>query len=235
MNWALLGDGEHTVVAYDDGVEFAHSTFEVGTTGEEFVRGASARVQVPDFPSPGETTLFVWNESTQHLELVRVDSAGNEDGALREAIRDNDAGRVRALLAAGADVNARDDAGQTPLHYATQLATDEPVFSFQTGGRVENGGDSTIVRVLLAAEADPNARDNDGRTSLYLAGTAEVARLLLDAGADVNARDNAGWTPLHWSTVHGTAEVVRVLLDAGADPNARDNDGRTPDDLIGSS
>lgn len=44
INWALLGDGEHTAVAYDDGVEFVRSTFMVVTTGEEFLRGVTATV-----------------------------------------------------------------------------------------------------------------------------------------------------------------------------------------------
>ncbi len=70
FNWALLSDGEHTAVAYDNGVEFARSTFEVGTLGEEFVRGASAEVRVEDFPSPGESALLAWNQNTQHFEVV---------------------------------------------------------------------------------------------------------------------------------------------------------------------
>ncbi len=69
-NWAHLGDGTHTAVAYDGEIEFARSTFEVATTGEEFVRGASAGVRVLDFPSPGESVRFEWNQSTQHLEMV---------------------------------------------------------------------------------------------------------------------------------------------------------------------
>ena len=73
FNWAILGDGEHTAVAYDAGVEFARSTFTVTTTGEEFLTGASAQVTVEDFPAPGESTTFVWNESTQHLEMVRIE------------------------------------------------------------------------------------------------------------------------------------------------------------------
>ena len=69
-NWANLGDGEHTAVAYDNGEEFARSTFEVGTLGENFVRGASAEVRVEDFPSTGESALLAWNQSTQHFEVV---------------------------------------------------------------------------------------------------------------------------------------------------------------------
>ena len=70
FNWAFLADGSHTVVAYDNGVEFARSTFTVATFGEEFVVGAQGECTMPDLPSPGETAHFRWNESTQHLELV---------------------------------------------------------------------------------------------------------------------------------------------------------------------
>ena len=72
INWNLLGGGRHTAVAADDGVEFARATFTVGTTGEEFVEDVTLSLEVPDFPAPGERGQFVWNESTQHLELVRV-------------------------------------------------------------------------------------------------------------------------------------------------------------------
>ena len=73
FNWAILSDGEeHTAVAYDDGVEFARSTFTVATLGEEFVVGAAGECTIPDFPSMGETATFEWNESTQHLELAEI-------------------------------------------------------------------------------------------------------------------------------------------------------------------
>ena len=78
-NWAKLGDGTHTAVVYDDGVEFCRSTFRVGTTGEEFLRGAEAQVWVEDFPAPGEQTHFVWNQNTQHLELAEVSESALAD------------------------------------------------------------------------------------------------------------------------------------------------------------
>ena len=70
INWALLGDGVHTIVAYDDQIEFARSTFTVTSTGEEFIWGAEAEVVIDDFPRKGERTLFAWNQSTQHLEML---------------------------------------------------------------------------------------------------------------------------------------------------------------------
>ena len=82
MNWANLGDGVHTAVVYDNGVEFARSTFEVSTTGEPFVSGAEGECRAPGFPAPGETMSFAWNEATQHLEMVNHrdgSGSGGED------------------------------------------------------------------------------------------------------------------------------------------------------------
>ena len=77
-NWGNLGDGEHTAVVYDDGTEFARSTFTVTTLGTEFLTGADTQVSVTDFPTPGETTTFQWNQATQHLEAVSRDPACRE-------------------------------------------------------------------------------------------------------------------------------------------------------------
>ena len=70
FNWSLLLDGQHTAVAYDDGVEFDRATFTVVTVGEEFLTDARVRVRVPNFPESGETTWSEWNGSTQHLEMT---------------------------------------------------------------------------------------------------------------------------------------------------------------------
>ena len=72
INWGYVGDGEHVVVAYDDGVEFDRATFMVGTTGEEFVEEADRRTVVNGFLVPGEIAVLEWNESTQHFELLEV-------------------------------------------------------------------------------------------------------------------------------------------------------------------
>ena len=74
-NWAILGDGTHTAVVYDNDVEFDRSTFDIATTGEEFVSGVSAQGWVEDFPSPGERTRLQWNQGTQHFELAEVSGA----------------------------------------------------------------------------------------------------------------------------------------------------------------
>ena len=86
INWNFLGTGTHTAVAYDDGVEFSRSTFTVVTTGEEYLPDAEGMCVVPDFPAPGENASFVWNTSTQHLELTDVGShVPAPSGGLRHA------------------------------------------------------------------------------------------------------------------------------------------------------
>lgn len=71
-NWGEMADGQYTAVVYEDGVEFDRNTFTVVTFGENFVEGASGTCEISDFPAPGETARFKWNQSTQHLELEAV-------------------------------------------------------------------------------------------------------------------------------------------------------------------
>ena len=218
-NWAILGDGEHTAVAYDDGVEFARSTFTVTTTGEEFLKGAMASVTISNFPAPEATATFVWNESTQHLELTHVDrpASGAEPASCEgwgTSRWESDAfvyvttEWVRQCLNAGADPNARGQYGETPLHRVAWASDD-------------NAG---AIRLLIAAGADVNARSNGGTTPLHLAASwpdnFAIVVVLLEAGANPNALNNDGHTPLYYHDNYGlNPEIERALINAGADPN----------------
>ena len=73
-NWGNLDNGEHTAVAYDNGVEFARSTFTVVRASEEesFLGDVTAECTVPDFPDVGTNARFEWSTGTQHLELAEV-------------------------------------------------------------------------------------------------------------------------------------------------------------------
>ena len=125
---------------------------------------------------------------------------------------------VSACLAAGADLDARDPNGWTPLHMATQWSESPEV-----------------IRVLLAAGAVLDARANTGLTPLQLAtignGTvlAPLVEALLAAGISATARDPGGATHLHYVAAgHADSAATEALIAAGADVGAQDTDDATP-------
>lgn len=136
---------------------------------------------------------------------------------LLTAVAAGDAAAAKAALAAGADANARDDAGTTALM------------------RAAHEGNVALVRLLLGAGADVNAADAGGWTALHKSvhnpdkdrGFPEVVQALVDAGADVEARIGYGIRPLMLAAGYGEAAVVEVLLHAGADVLARNDGGLT--------
>ena len=104
-NWAILGDGEHTAVASDNGVEFARNTFTVTTAGTQFLVGASKQVTVPDFPESGDTTLLEWNQSTQHFEMVGRTPATDLGSCVEELIVDTEEMCSGSLTIAGSTIS----------------------------------------------------------------------------------------------------------------------------------
>ena len=103
---------------------------------------------------------------------------------------------VSMLLAAGADVNAKDIYGNTALIVASQ------------------NGHTEIVAMLLAARADVNIKSDFGGTALMLAslrGHTEIVAKLLEKGADVNAENNYGQTALSLASLNGHTDIVKLL------------------------
>ena len=70
FNWNLLGDGEHTVVAFVDRVELGRATVTVTTLGVEFLRGAAGTCEVENFPRLGETVTLVWQQNSQNFVIA---------------------------------------------------------------------------------------------------------------------------------------------------------------------
>jgi ankyrin repeat protein len=119
---------------------------------------------------------------------------------------------VADLLASGTNPNEADESGWTALHAA---ATRDHV---------------DVVRRLLAAGADVDARSADGFTPLLNAASAgsDVVEALLDAGADVTAQEpRQGCRPLHRFAGYANPAGVELVLAAGADVDAEDFGGAT--------
>jgi hypothetical protein len=143
-----------------------------------------------------------------HVNLPKA----NGTTALHAAVEDDRLAAVRLLLLVGADANAVDGFGKTPVSLAAM------------------DGNGRVLKALIGAGGNPNASAANGLTMLMLAARTSTAatQALLDGGAVVNARDpNTGETALMWAARARNAETVGRLIRAGADVNARDNEGRT--------
>jgi ankyrin repeat protein len=175
-----------------------------------------------------------------------------DQALLTAASRDNAAG-VKAALVAGADVNARDNHGQTALLFAVQhndlalaleliqngadinaqaLNQDTPWLLAGALGRTE-----MLVAMLETGKVDYAIRNRYGGNALIPAcerGHVDTVRLLLERSKiDVNHINNLGWTGLLEAVILSDGgprhvEIVRLLLAAGADPNIADKEGVTP-------
>ncbi|TGJ80467.1 hypothetical protein E0Z10_g8295 [Xylaria hypoxylon] len=149
---------------------------------------------------------------------------------------------TQILLEAGANKEARDSSGRTPLLVAVTV---RPGLSVRVPPKAGANKEDMLlafpgylemertVQVLLEAGADKEARDAAGNTPLLAAAGDSTAgrfaaRILLDAGADREVRNSAGDTPLLAAAKLQDVDVVKALLKAGADKEAKDPAGNTP-------
>jgi len=146
---------------------------------------------------------------------------------------------ARALLAAGAPVNAVNRRGAAALHYACDSRPLSPTWDPDAQRRV--------IELLVSAGATVDQPDRGGVTPLHRAvrarSPAAVAALLAAGAGPHAATRKAGSTPLHLAVAPtgagGTAdtgdlqlEIIRLLLAAGATLADTDGNGTTVADRI---
>src|ERR1700694_78819 len=159
--------------------------------------------------------------------LAGLIQAGNRDAALKK-------------IAAGADVNAAQGDGTTPLHWAVyKIDADLARALLERGAKpdvINSYGSSPLteavkvanarlVEMLLDAGSNVEVPNQEGQTALMLAaraGSLDVAGLLVRHGANVDAREKwRGQTALMWAADARSAELTRFLIAHKADVNAR--------------
>jgi ankyrin repeat protein/mono/diheme cytochrome c family protein len=155
---------------------------------------------------------------------------------LAKAIRDGDLRAVRAQLDAGADVNARDADGNTPLLLAAVYAGPECVDMLVKKGADVNAANKLGVtplhraatnyekaKLLIDAGANVKVTTKSGRTPLTLAarkaGNSKTVKLFLEKGADAKERNARGYNPIQVAAACGDLDTVKLLVEAGADVN----------------
>ena len=145
------------------------------------------------------------------LESAIVDDSSH---ALHIAAENGNIQTVQLLVGCGADVNALNKSGQTPLHTAA--------------GGLEDCRE--LCSILVEHKAKIDAVDEDGNQPLHLAckqGHTRTCRLLLSNGADVKAVNRSNQTPLHAaaSSNRDCSELCSILLEHKAKIDAVDEDG----------
>jgi serine/threonine-protein phosphatase 6 regulatory ankyrin repeat subunit B len=150
---------------------------------------------------------------------------------------------IRTIIDHGADINARDNDGDTALFYAlTKQQTAAMELLITRGANVNTKGQSgnnllhiAVVMndyksalLLLRAGAEVDLANDKGETPLMQAvavGIDDLARLFIEYGADIDAKDDDGDSVLFYAASQGQAKTVKMLIEHGAKVNSVNNAG----------
>ena len=219
------------------------------------ILGFSRRWNTPHLPSEVPAAYHGHNETVRNLAgLSEVDvNHADEKGMTALHWEAKKGCPTQVLIDAGADIEARNSLGRSPLLVACENGNISEVKMLVEAGAgvraTDNEGDTCLilathcgctetVRYLAGLpEVDVNHKGRNG-TALHNAvdeGSPDVVQVLINAGADIEAKDEKGRSPLHCASSSGALPVVKMLVEAGAGVRATDNEGATCLTLAGAN
>ena len=226
---AKSGDSLSVFEALDEGADINHKSKDGDTAlilassygdfpdivSDLLVRGADEKIKTTsgnineirlESDSNRGRTAFEWAQLENRHDVVRMFVIfRNSENINKKMLKAAEEGKVRlvsGLLRAGADIETRDDYGDTGIHFSARR------------------GHDTLVKMFLDKGVNVNIRGRWNGTVLMRAaalGQTKTARILLDSGAELNLQDSEGFTALMLAAKYDAAKIVCELIDRGAD------------------
>ena len=153
FNWNLLGDGQHTVQAKADGVEFGSATVRVTTFDTEFLRDVGKHARLQNFPNTGTDLIVAWQQSLQNFTISRLDNLAPRIASI-DAIGDSISKAVNAQENAQGSCTNDDQEG---FNWSTSI-TQDGTFCSDGGDRVYSQAERLECRQeTMIVNTDPNS------------------------------------------------------------------------------
>ncbi|WP_265039233.1 ankyrin repeat domain-containing protein [Wolbachia endosymbiont (group A) of Yponomeuta plumbellus] len=172
-------------------------------------------------------------------DMIEILKKAELDQGLLINARDGNLDKVKDLIAQGANLEAKDNNDNTPLHNAC------------------NNGHFNVAKYLIEKGASLKAKNKDNKTPLELVeqkGYTDIVEILkqtqlnldrelliavekedlgkvrdnIRRGANVNAQSSLGWVSVFWAIQKDNLNIVKLLINNGADINAKDNESWMP-------
>ncbi len=167
----------------------------------------------------------------------------SESTLLHKAVYHQRYGAARVLLAAGANVNATNDVGETPLFFANESSMVDFLVDAGADIHVQNNYDDTAahsaaayrdaatLKKLINSGANINVKGGDQETVFHRAvrkGCIDAVYFMIRAGGDLNTTNIYGDTPLHAAAKRSDIDILTMLVEHGANIHAKNISGITP-------
>ena len=156
---------------------------------------------------------LLYNEKNKDIDINVQDTSGSTP--LHEAVRYGNIEIIEELLAEGANINAQDNIGKSPIMVIMPKEKMEAIY-----------------KLMVNYRADLNLKDSYGDTLIHTAtmmhAPESILELLVENGADVNAKNKEGVTPFEIAIQHHDKEMTRFYANHDADIHTKDTHGISP-------